>query len=150
MEGERKINCGDINTRIFITFIQNLSKVLFKLLNILFDIFFFLTIIPSISQVKYNFNFRKGEEASLRNRYNFERYSISNFLHIIKWYANSHDTGHDNYRPLIQEKQVTVVTRLPVRTCREKWIERRICGEIGSCSLNGSFPSGLIHLERKK
>lgn len=88
MEGERKINCGNINTsvklRIFITFIQNLSKVLFKLLNILFDIFFFLTIIPSISQVKYNFNFRKREEASLRNRYNFERYSISNFLHIIK------------------------------------------------------------------
>lgn len=84
MEGERKINCGNINIRIFITFIQNLSKVLFKLLNILFDIFFFLTITPSISQVKYNFNFRKGEEASLRNRYNFERYSISNFLHIIK------------------------------------------------------------------
>lgn len=86
---------------------------------------------------KYNFNFRKGKRGSLKNRYNFERYPISNFPCIIKWYANSHDTGHDNYRPLIRRK--TSYGRLPVRTCREKWIERRIYGEIGSCSLNGSL-----------
>lgn len=77
------------------------------------------------------------------HRYNFERYRISSFPRIIKRYAiltipATIITGH-----LSEENKL--FDRLPVRTCREKWIERRRDRKL---FVKRIFPSGSIHFER--